>query len=335
MDYKVKELFCSQQREVKKRGLLIHSSHISGLQLFVRELLRADPANGRPVMFVHGATLASYLWDVNEEGFSWMQYMAQAGLPSYALDIRGYGASSKPRAMEEDPLHNPPQARAKQAIEDLDDAVEYIRKSTGSSRIHLIGGSWGSIICGLYASTVGRPKIHRLVLVSPIFCTPNREWIDMIADPNDQSKINPKLGAYRWVSEDDIRARWDRQIPIAAKEDWRPEQGFRALLDEAFRWDQEGAQREPREFRAPNGTLVDLFEAFNNKPLFDPRAIQAPTMLIRGENDPTSTDEDARALFEKLGSREKRYVVIGDGSHFLSGEKNRWQLFSEVRGFLE
>ena len=93
--------------------------------------------------------------------------------------------------------------------------------------------------------------------------------------------MNPQLGAYRWVTEECIRTRWDKEIPIAAKEDWRPESGFQALINEAFEWDKEGCAKNPRQFRAPNGTLVDLFEAFNRRPLYNPQAIEIPTMLTK------------------------------------------------------
>ena len=57
-------------------------------------------------------------------------------------------------------------------------------------------------------------------------------------------------------------------------------------------------------------------------------------LVIRGADDPESTDPDARGLYDALGASEKRYVVIGNGSHFLFGERQGWQLYDEIERFL-
>ena len=156
----------------------------------------------------------------------------------------------------------------------------------------------------------------------------------MIADPADPTRPNPALGSCRWVTEADARARWDAEIPLEDKTLWRDEACFRALLDDAFAADPRARERDPPAFRAPNGTLLDLFEAFSRRPLYDPAKIAIPTLLVRGDADPTSTRSDATNLFDRLASRVKRYVEIGNGAHFVSAERNAWQVFDEVTGFL-
>ena len=293
----------------------------------------ADPS--RVVLFVHGATLASYLWDVPRPGLSWLDHVSERGWFAGAIDIRGYGASSKPAALTGDPLDHPPYARASEAIQDIDSAVEYLRARTGAARVHLVGGSWGSITTSLYATTIGREKIERLVLYAPIFADRNPEWLEMIADPRQPSRPNPNLGAYRWVTEAASRKRWDDEIPVADKSLWRDEATFRALIDEALSLDPQGSARPEPAFRAPNGTLLDLFEAFNERPLWVPGDLEIPTLLIRGDADPTSTHDDASRLFEAIASPLKRYVVIGNGAHFVIAERNARQVFDEVQLFLD
>ena len=331
---KAEELFATEKEKVIKRGFHIASSTVPGLRLFVRELRSTSKSCGQPVLLVHGATLSSYLWDIDLEGYSWMEYLAQRGCPSYAIDVRGYGRSSKLTEMERDPQDNSPYARGIEAIEDIDDTVEFIRNSTGYDKVDLVGGSWGSITCGMYASTIGKSKIRRLILTAPIFCTHHQDWIEAIADPVDRSSVNPKIGAYRWVTEEAIRLKWDKEIPASDKESWRPEKSLTALLREAFAADSKGSGLSPKAFRAPNGTFVDLFEAFSGRPLYDPKGIEIPTMLIRAAQDSSSTDKDARALFTELGSQVKRYVLVGHGTHFFVAEKNNWQLFAETEAFL-
>jgi pimeloyl-ACP methyl ester carboxylesterase len=82
--------------------------------------------------------------------------------------------------------------------------------------------------------------------------------------------------------------------------------------------------------------LVDVYYIFMERLIYDAGLVTVPTLIIRGADDPTSTDDDAQGLFKKLvRAPYKRYVVVGDGSHFVTFERNRTQVFREVRLFLE
>ncbi len=305
----------------------------AGLLLHVRERRpQGLPPGGagRAVLFVHGATFSSGLWDLRPPGLSFLDAVAAAGMPAYALDIRGYGRS-RSTVMESE---GGPYARAGDAIRDIDRVAEFLQAREGLARVCLLGGSWGSITAGLYAATLGRDKLERLVLYAPIFSDHNADWLALIADPSDPSRPNPALGPYRRVGEAETRMRWDAEIPLRDKTLWRDEAVFRALLEDAFDADPMARNSEPPAFRAPNGTLLDLFEAFNRRPLYDPGAIRVPVLLIRGTFDPTSTRADATGLFDRLASPVKRYVEIGEGAHFVSAERNAWQVIDEVVGFL-
>jgi alpha-beta hydrolase superfamily lysophospholipase len=73
---------------------------------------------------------------------------------------------------------------------------------------------------------------------------------------------------------------------------------------------------------------------FNGRPLYDPRMIEAPVLLVRGESDSTSTATDAHRLQAAIGSAEKSYQEIAGGSHFLCIEKNRVSLYRAITAFL-
>lgn len=293
MEPVLKELLIQDLDDIERQGFLIPSSHVEGLKLFLRQVAPKEPTGGRPVLFVHGAILASYFFDIALKGYSWLEHLARKGRPAFALDIRGYGASDKPPAMDDAAGKSPPIVQAGEALQDIDDAVECIKGVTGYEQVDLLGASWGSLTCGIYASGPEGKKVHKLVLATPIFATRNQGWLDRLADPANPKQLDPDLGAYRWVIEDDIRLSWDKQIPIADKTKWRTEQCFRSIIDEALKWDLESSSRSPAAFRSPNGTWVDLFEAFNGRPLYEPEKIEVPSLLIRGADDPTATDPDA------------------------------------------
>lgn len=275
------------------------------------------------VLLVHGATVASALWDIAVPGASFLEALAGAGLAAYALDLRGYGRSTPP------PAEGPPFARAAEVIADIDAAVDFVRRREGLARIALLGGSWGTVTCGLYAAGSGGAKLERLVLYAPLYSGPNADWLAMIADPDDPARPNPRLGPARPVTAAQLRARWDGEILPADKTLWRDERVFQALLDDCLAAAGGGAS-----FPAPNGTLLDLFEVFSGRPLYAAEDIVAPTLLLRGSADPTSSREDALGLYDRLGSATRRYLEIGEGAHFVCAERNAWQVFDEVALFL-
>ncbi len=61
-----------------------------------------------------------------------------------------------------------------------------------------------------------------------------------------------------------------------------------------------------------------------------------PVLLIQAEWDADNPPYMDRALFPLLiNAPEKRYVMIGEGTHSVLMEKNRMQLFREVQSFLD
>lgn len=294
-----------------------------GLRLHLRERRPAGDGALGAVLLVHGATFASALWDIPHPGASFLDSLAGAGLAAYALDIRGYGRSTPAPAV------GPPHARATEAVRDIDLAVDFIRRREGRAQIALLGGSWGTVTAGLYAAGTAGGKLERLVLYAPLHSGHNAEWLAMIADPDDPGRPDPRLGPCRRVTAAQARARWDAEIPHADKTLWRDEAVFQALMRDSL-----AAAGGGDSFPAPNGTLLDLFEVFSGRPLYDPARITVPTLLLRGDADPTSSRADALGLFDRLGSATRRYLEIGHGAHFVSAERNAWQVFDEVALFL-
>lgn len=304
----------------------IASSDEPGLTLHMRA--HEDDPGRVPVLFVHGATYASRLYDIPHPGASWLRATADAGFAAYALDIRGYG-KSRSAVIE---TAAAPYARATDAIRDIDDAVAWIRARHGADKIRLIGGSWGSITAALYASTIGARCVDRLVLYAPIYAEMNAGWHEVLANPDDPSRLNPAFGPTRLVTEAATRARWDAEMPKGAT--WRDEAVFQALVRSSMADDPQSGIQSPPAFRAPNGTFADLWETFNARPLYDPARISCPTLLLRGDADPTSTRTDALGLFDLIGADEKQYVEIANGAHFVSAEKRAPVVFGITTKFL-
>src|SRR5579863_5567779 len=77
-------------------------------QIYVREVveagtvLRGGPAADRVALFIHGAgTPAEVSFDVPYQDYSWMAYLAHAGFDAFAMDMTGYGRSTRPAPMND------------------------------------------------------------------------------------------------------------------------------------------------------------------------------------------------------------------------------------------
>ena len=296
---------------------------------------RGDPIDLRlpPVLLVHGATLGANLFDVPRPGYSLMAWLANRGRAVYALDVRGFGNSLGGKIMDAGLGLHPPFARANDAVRDIGAVVDLILAREGVEAVDLIGFSWGTVTSALYAA--GTPeRIARLALYAPLYAEVNPLWLGRIADREAQTRLNPRIGAYRLVTKNELISRWDGDLPTDDPNLYR-EGGIAELMFEVFAaLDPHFRRHEPPAFRCPAGPLADLIDVFNGHPLFDPRKLTMPTLLVRGSDDTTSTDTDARRLLAALASPRKSYCVITPGSHFLIMERNRSELYQRLNDFL-
>jgi pimeloyl-ACP methyl ester carboxylesterase len=301
-----------------------------GIQLHVRNKRPGGMDKFGPeriVLFVHGATYPSETgFDISLGGFSWMDYVAQCGWDAYMMDLRGYGRSTRPPEMSRPAKENPPIVNTDAAVRDVSAVVDYILARRGVARINLVGWSWGTVIMGAYTAQ-NNAKVRHLVLYAPL-------WVIKNAPPIGGQG---PLGAYRTVTKEAARQRGLRGIPKDKQEEISPSAWFDVWWTANLATDPEGAAQTPPVLRAPNGIIEDLGKYWmSGKPYYDPSQIMAPTLIIQAEWDMDTPPYMAQEIFKKLSKAPgKRSVLIGEGTHALCLEKNRWQLFREVQLFLE
>ncbi|MBI4589605.1 MAG: alpha/beta fold hydrolase [Candidatus Rokubacteria bacterium] len=301
-----------------------------GIQLHVRNK-RPDAVakfgSDRIVLFVHGATYnAESGFDVPFGGLSWMDFVAQRGWDVYIMDVRGYGRSTRPPEMSQPPAENTPIVNTDVAVKDVGAVVDHILARRGVSKLNLVGWSWGTTIMGAYAAQ-NNAKVERLVLYAPL-------WL--LKDPPPIGGQGP-LGAYRTVTKEATRQRIARGVPPAKVKELLPDEWFDAWWAAAVGTDPVGAGQNPPVVRAPNGIIEDLRKYWMaGKPYYEPANITVPTLLILAEWDADTPPYMAQAVFAGLKNAPvKRMVMIGEGTHAVSLEKNRLQLLREVQLFLE
>lgn len=316
------------------RVLRINAPNADDVFLGIVECRPASPGRLRPVLLVHGATLGVRLFDLPLPGYSLFSALSEGGRTVYGVDIRGYGYSLSGRVMNSPPEAHPPFARLEDAVEDIATAVEFICEREGVPAVDLIGFSWGTVASASYA-TVHAERVAHLALYAPLYGERNNLWLDRIGDPQDKTRINPAIGAYRLVSCEDIRQRWNGDLGHLDPESARERGVAELIFSSVAALDPQTQSHSPPAFRSPAGALADLIRIFNGEPLYDPARLTMPILLVRGEDDTTATDSDARRLLSKITSRRKEYRVITPGSHFLCVEKNRAELYKQLRDFFE
>ena len=298
--------------------LYVRNKHPQGVQKFAGEKI---------LLYVHGATYPSETaFDLQLNGLSWMDYMAQRGYDVYLVDLRGYGKSTRPPEMDQPAEQNPPIVRSETGVKDVGSAVDFILKRRGVSKINLLGWSWGTTLMGWYTAQ-NNDKVNKLVLYAP-------QWIRNTTALTDTGS---KLGAYRTVSRDAAKDRWLTGVPEGKKADLIPAGWFEAWADATFATDPVGAKQTPQVLRAPNGVVQDGREYWSaGKAPYDPAQIRVPTFLAHAEWDADLPSYMLHAYFAKLTNAPyKRYVEIGEGTHTVIMEKNRMQLFQAVQQFLD
>lgn len=307
----------------------IHDQLIPGPDPGVQLQLRHKRLSGNAVrvadavLFVHGATFpSSSTFDVAlADGQSWMSLVAGHNFNVYALDIRGYGGSTRPAAMSQPAEANAPFARTTDAVRDIGAAVDFILGRNHAQTLTLIGWSWGTTTTASYAAQ-NPAKVRKLILVSPV-------WLPM---QPPQYK-----GAYRLSTHDSARAFAIAGIPKERVDEISPPANFELWWSATLATDPEGSKQRPPVLRSPNGVLQDFAELWaQGKPTYDPAAIRAATLLIVGEWDVVTPPQMAETLYTKLvHARERRLVLMSEGTHFMLIEKHRLRLVHEVLNFLQ
>jgi pimeloyl-ACP methyl ester carboxylesterase len=305
-------------------------SDTAGISLYVRNKVPRDMkafSAERTLLFVHGSTYpAETSFDLRLDGLSWMDFIAGHGYDVYLVDVRGYGASTRPPEMEQPAHLNMPIVRADTAIRDVGSAVGFILKRRGLEKLNLLGWSWGTTLMAGFTSA-NNEKVNKLALYAP-------QWIRTTPSLSD---LGGELGAYRAVSAEHAKARWLTGVPLEKQTSLIPEGWFETWCEATFATDPWGSAQTPKLLRAPNGTVQDSREVWSKgKSIYDPGKITVPVLLVHADWDQDLPLDMTKTYFSLLTRAcYRRWVEIGEGTHSIMMEKNRMQLFRAVQGFLD
>ncbi|HWP34873.1 MAG TPA: alpha/beta hydrolase [Thermodesulfobacteriota bacterium] len=319
--------------------------HIDAVDPGIRLFVRAKMAEGTTrvtddtvVLFVHGATFPSTPdFDLEYKDYSWADWLVERGYVVYMFDKRNYGFSTREKAMDEPARDHKPLSRSYLVIRDIGAVVDHIRAKHRVNRVTLIGWSWGAMTAGYYTS-LHSEKVRKLVMYAPAYAFPLHTNLgpgSALQNKRRPYEFNYGLGAYRLVTAAANQARWDGEIPVEDKTQYREPGVVDAFHAAALATDPTSGSRTPPSLRAPNGVLEDTFMQATGRPIWNASSIYVPVLVIAGEYDTWSYPEDREGLLRDLTNAPvKKHVVIRNATHFVLFEKPRFEFFEEILRFL-
>jgi pimeloyl-ACP methyl ester carboxylesterase len=252
-----------------------------------------DQARGT-VVLVHGSSMGSVpSFDLQVPGVpdsSLMDFLVDQGYDAWTLDMEGYRRSRGAR----DVL-----GTVAEGAQDLVAATDYIRGVTGVGQFLMYGVSSGALRAALFAQHHPE-RVKRLALDAFVWTGEGSPTLEQ------RRKRLPELlsSTRRPLSREFVRTIFTRDHPGCADE--RVVEAFAdAILAE--------------EDSVPNGTYIDMCQ---NLPLVDPRQINVPTLIMRGEYDGIASFEDLVEFFRRLPHPDKHFAVMPGIAHASMHLKN-------------
>lgn len=306
-------------------------------QVYVRERAGEGTMNrrdleGQVVLFIHGAgTPAEVAFDVPVPGFSWMAYLAERGMDVFAMDMTGYGRSTRPLVMndrcnlsaaQQDELFgdhcNPsyPYATTSMASDwhDIDGVVDYIRQLRGVDKVHLVGWSQGGPRAGGYAAQHPE-KVGNMVLLAPAYSD---------RFPATQAEASFASPAMTKQSRADFDANWDRQVGCT---DQYSRNVSDAVWAEMLASDPVGATWGSGVRRAPRAVTFGWDASVVNSEM-------TPLLMVSGSHDGQVDPQLVKNLYRDYGAPRKVYLEIPCASHNAMWERDAQALFEATYQWL-
>ncbi len=262
----------------------------------------------RPVLvLVHGSSQAartSYDLTVPNAGeYSLMNVFASRGFDVWTMDHEGYGRSSRTAGF----------SYILDGVEDLRAAVPIVEKATGQTKFAFFGTSSGALRAGAFCNAEP-DRVERLGLSA-------FPWI--AKDAPSLIKRRERLAEWqasnsREVGEEYFRNMFTRDVVGLTAPD----------LPAAAA----AAEMANGGGSVPNGTYVDMCI---NLPFVDPTKITCPVLIIRGDHDGITTDEDNAAFYAKLPTKDKQMIILSGQAHNMTVGINRRRFWHILASFLE
>jgi len=261
----------------------------------------------RPAIFlVHGSSnsaRSSYDLTVPGKGeSSLMNVLARDGFDVWTMDHDGYGRSGSSGNNSD----------IASGVEDLKAAMPVVAKETGRAQAHFYGTSSGGIRAAAYAQA--QPEhVDRLVISAFTY------------KGNGAAEIERRRKRIEELRASNRRKRDAAMIRSIFTRDGHPSFYDPAVADAVI------ADEMKFGDQIPSGTYIDMAA---NLPIVDPKKILSPVLMVRGEFDGNSTNDDLLDFYRQLPNGDRQFVILPQMAHSIGWSKNRHLLYYALRNFL-
>ena len=229
-----------------------------------------------------------------------MDWFAERGFNTWAVDMEGYGRSDKKRDINFDIANG---------VDDLAAATDYIMKTRGVKKFLVYGISSGALRAALFAQRHPE-RVARLALDAFVWTGEGSPTLAERAKKLPEfSKVNR-----RPIDRAFLHSVFDRDHPGCAEE-----RVIEAFADAVLALDDS----------MPTGTYVDMCSKL---PIVDPEKISSPTIIMRGQFDGIASFDDLVEFFKRLPNPDKQFSVMPGISHASFQQINySWCITSCIR----
>ena len=269
------------------------------IKLFLWQKAALGAAKGT-ILFVHGSSMAAQpTFDLQVPGrphSSAMEWFAERGYDTWAMDNEGYGRSDKSRPINFDIANG---------ADDIAAATQYIGK-----KVLIYGISSGALKAALF--TQRHPeRVARLALDAFVW---TGEGSPTLAE---RKKRLPEFQAKnrRPIDRAFVHSVFNRDHPGTADK-----ATIEAFADAILALDDS----------VPTGTYVDMCSRL---PLVDPEKLNVPTIVMRGEHDGIASVDDLLKFFQRLPHPDKQFTVMAGVSHASFQQKNYLMVYHILHAF--
>ena len=299
-------------------------------KIHLKEKKLASSKSSKIIVLINPLSIPSLVaFDIPK--YSLMDALALHGYDVWGIDFIGEGKSSYPKVMETNPapLGVYP-LQAKEAVKELRQGVDFIYNSTGQDSVSILGWSWGSVVGAMYAIIYPK-EVDRLILYGAMYSSHLPKVVEpMFIKPfADESKgFSDSLPAYQNIPWSAINMHWNMMIDtndsIVTKD---------AVSSVANAYINSDPQPViPHSLRRPMGPMKDLYNIWNDHPIYDISKLKSPTLVIYGDQDLFADHE----LYNKLTNVTiKQQIVLKEATHWLIYEKTREEFINDITRFVD
>ncbi|MRD55944.1 alpha/beta fold hydrolase [Betaproteobacteria bacterium LSUCC0115] len=257
------------------------------------------------VFFIHGSSMASQptfdLYVPNRPFSSAMDWFVANGYDTWTMDNEGYGRSDK---------HRPINFDISNGADDIEAASSYIMQKTGVKNFFMYGISSGALKAALFAERHPE-RVAKLALDAFVWTGEGSHTLEQ------RKKKLPEFLAKnrRHIDRSFVHSIFERDHPDCADKET-----VEAFADAILTLDDS----------MPTGTYVDMCSKL---PLVDPRKIQPPTIILRGEYDGIAGMDDLIDFFKLLPNTDKQFSVMKGISHASFQQKNYMMVYHLLHSY--